>query len=739
MTDGHITLEGVVEKIIYYNEDNGYCVMVIVPDTLELGNEDNEITLVGNMPEILPGENVTVKGTWTVNPTYGRQLKVEFITRALPVTTEGILRYLSSGLIKHVGRKTATKILDHFGEKTLDILNHAPHRLYEVEDIPEYRIESIINTWTEQREIGEMMVFLQQYQIGTRLAQKIYRFYKEQDMSPLTVIQQDPYQLTYDITGIGFKIADKIALNVGLHYQDLKRLKAGIVYVLNEAVSDGHVFIPKELLLEKAEELLQVENEALLDNAYLMLTAEMRVRTESIPARNGEGWQVQATYMPALYHCEAGSARHVKTLIKEKATRLEKFKKMKQSEWPAFLAQAVSKGVSLNDQQQSAVKIALTNKMSILTGGPGTGKTTTLRAVIAALDLKECKYALASPTGRAAKRLSEATQRPASTIHRLLGFGKEGFSSEGGMQLDVDFVIIDEVSMLDITLFYALIQSIQPDTHLLLVGDVDQLPSVGAGDVLRDLIRSEICPVTRLQVIFRQQSNSLIIQNAHAINQGNMPILDNRGDDFFLFRQEDPNLASELLVDVVKNRIPNKFGYDPIDDLQVLSPMYRTPIGVDALNKALQTVLNPPGRNAEQLLAGQLYRVGDKVLQTKNNYEKDVFNGDIGRVHSIDKEQKLITLAIENRLVEYDWEDADQLTLAYACSVHRSQGSEYPCVVIPVMTQHFIMLQRNLLYTAITRAKQVVVLVGNERAIAIAVKNNKVAHRWSGLDWRLQV
>lgn len=729
-------IEGVVEKIIYYNDDNGYCVMVIVPDSLQMGHEDNEITVVGNMPEILPGENVTVKGVWVNNPTYGRQLKVEFINRTLPVTVEGIRRYLASGLIKHVGRKTAERIVDYFGEETLDILNHHPSRLYEIEDIPEYRIASIINTWAEQREIGEMMMFLQQYGIGTRLAQKIYRYYKDQDVSPLQVIQQDPYQLTYDIQGIGFKIADKIALNVGIHYQDIKRLKAGIVYVTNESISEGHVYIPKTMMLEKAEELLQVEDLALLDNALLMLIAEGHICTDTLPAPAGEEWQLQAIYVPSLYHSEVGAARCVKQMVTYPETRLKKFKKMSEKEWSVFL-ERISKDISLTDQQQNAIQIALKNKLSILTGGPGTGKTTTLKTLIAALDAKDYHYALASPTGRAAKRLSEATLRPASTIHRLLGFGINGFSDEG-YQLDVDFVVIDEVSMLDIVLFYALIRAIKPDTHLLLVGDVDQLPSVGPGDVLRDLIRSNICPVTRLNAIFRQQGGSLIIQNAHYINRGEMPIMDNRGDDFFMFRESDPQLASDLLVDIVKNRVPSKFGYDPIDQIQVLSPMYRTPIGVDALNKSLQSVLNPPGRPAEQLLNGQLFRVGDKVMQTRNNYEKDVFNGDIGRVHSIDKEEKLLTIAMDNRLVEYDWEDADQLTLAYACSVHRSQGSEYPAVVIPVLTQHYIMLQRNLLYTAITRAKQLVVLVGTERAIAIAVRNNKVAQRWSGLDWRLQ-
>jgi exodeoxyribonuclease V alpha subunit len=376
--------------------------------------------------------------------------------------------------------------------------------------------------------------------------------------------------------------------------------------------------------------------------------------------------------------------------------------------------------------------------VSILTGGPGTGKTTTLRTLITALKATGYDFKLASPTGRAAKRLSQATLHPASTIHRMLGYNPdEGFSYGATEPLDTQFVIIDEASMLDIRLFHALLQAIEPGTHLLLVGDVDQLPSVGPGDVLRDLIRSQICPVTRLNVIFRQEEGSRIILNAHRINRGEQPILDNQGHDFFFFGKEAPQEAAELLVDIVKNRIPEKFGYDPINDIQVLSPMYRTPIGVDELNIALQEQLNPPGNRAEQRFGKRLYRVGDKVIQTRNNYEKNVFNGDIGTIHSFDFEKKTIQVLIDGNAVEYSWYDMDELSLAYACTVHRAQGSEYPVVVFPVVTQHFMMLQRNLLYTAVTRAQKMVVLVGTRQAISIAVKNDQIAKRWSALDWRL--
>ncbi len=441
-------------------------------------------------------------------------------------------------------------------------------------------------------------------------------------------------------------------------------------------------------------------------------------------------------YLPAFYYSEKGVAARLLNIVNTPASRLRNANSI---QWQGFFQRLIVEDqIQLTDQQQQAVREAITRKVSILTGGPGTGKTTTLRAVIRALEATNARYALASPTGRAAKRISEATGRPAQTIHRLLGFKPGvGFVHNEETPLDIDMLILDETSMLDLVLFYNILKALTPDTHLMLVGDVDQLPSVGAGDVLRNLISSGVVHVTRLATIFRQASASLIITNAHRINQGQMPDLSNKGNDFFIFQADDPDAAAELVVDVVQNRIPKKFGFHPINEVQVLAPMYRGVIGVQALNERLQATLNPPGQSAERSIGGRVFRVGDKVIQMRNNYDKDVFNGDIGSIHSIDPVEHTLTVSIDNRLVEYDWADTSELTHAFAMSVHRSQGSEYTAVVIPVMTQHYLMLQRNLLYTAVTRARRLVVVVGSRKAIAIAVKNNAVLNRYSGLTWRL--
>ncbi len=448
-----------------------------------------------------------------------------------------------------------------------------------------------------------------------------------------------------------------------------------------------------------------------------------------------DGETIEAVYAPSLYHSEVGSAR--RALASSRASSaLAGAKKLDFS--ALFTSLSAESGITLTVQQQEAVKSALAHKLSVLTGGPGTGKTTTLRAVIHALEASGAKYALASPTGRAAKRLSEATGRNACTIHRLLGFGpKEGFAFNEHNPLKVDMLILDETSMLDITLFYNVLKALMPETHLMLVGDVDQLPSVGPGDVLRDVIRSGAAHVTRLEVIFRQAETSHIITNAHRINRGEPPHLGNDGEDFFMFSVDEPEAVADMVVDVVQNRIPSKFGLHPLDEVQVLSPMYRGTVGVAALNEKLQAALNPPGKAAERRIGGRLLRVGDKVMQTRNNYDLDVFNGDVGRIHSIDFTEQTISVAMDGRFVEYDWADADELIHAFAASVHRSQGSEYPAVVIPLVTQHYMLLQRNLLYTAITRAKKLVVLVGQRKAVYIAVKNNLVAQRYSALAWRL--
>ena len=470
--------------------------------------------------------------------------------------------------------------------------------------------------------------------------------------------------------------------------------------------------------------MLEVPPEV-VDEAVTRLAQQGELVIEIVP----DGLErIEACYIPPLYHSEKGAASRLRALIESPVSRLADLRRAGVQAMPHGAG-----GVELTPQQAEAVRLALTNKVSVLTGGPGTGKTTTLRALIDVLVRTRHRFLLASPTGRAAKRLSEATGQPARTIHRMLGFSpaEHGFTYNEENPLDADLIVIDEVSMLDLVLFYNLLKAIPPDAHLLLVGDVDQLPSVGAGDVLRDVIRGGV-PITRLDVIFRQEETSLIIRNAHRINRGETPDTSNRSRDFFMFVEEDPAAAAQLLVEVVKDRIPRKFGLDALEDIQVLAPMYRGPVGVMALNEALQEALNPSQeRKAERRLAGRLFRVGDKVIQTRNNYEKDVFNGDIGRVHSFDMTNQQMTVVIDGRFVQYDWSEADELTHAYCISVHRSQGGEYPCVVMPVMTQHYMMLQRNLLYTAVTRARQLVVLVGTRKAVAIAVKNDQVARRWS--------
>jgi exodeoxyribonuclease V alpha subunit len=725
-------IEGSVSIVTYYNAETGYCVLRIEPAVGML-----PVTVVGVMPEVQVGEFVKIEGGWDTHSKYGRQFKAQHMTRTFPVTEEGIKRYLGSGLIWGIRGRTADKIVDALGTDTIEILNstEAFHRLSEIKGVGRHRAGLIVEAWAEQREIADVMMFLQEYRVGTALSLKIYKFYKDQDLSPIQVLQEDPYQLTRDIHGVGFKTADRIAQNLGLPTDSPGRMQAALIYAMESAVSDGHIYLPEEEAIKRAAELLEITAADALN-----LALEVLLRNGNLKADNLQDGS-RTIYQPPLFYSERGSARVVRRLLENQDSKLydKGVLSMNSKDWDTLLNKASRGGVTLADQQREAVKMALKSKLSILTGGPGTGKTTTLRTIIAALDHFRCEYLLASPTGRAAKRLSQATERPAQTIHRLLGYNfSAGFEHNENNPLHGDFMIIDETSMLDIHLFYALLRALPYDCHLLLVGDVDQLPSVGAGDVLRDLIRAEICPVTRLNVIFRQGGGSLIVENAHRINQGESPILDNQGSDFFFFGKEDPNEAAELLVDVVKNRIPQKFGYDPIADVQVLSPMYRTPVGVEALNTALQEALNPPGRPAEKQLGGQLLRVGDKVIQTRNNYELGVYNGDIGIIHSFDFEKRQITVIIEADYYTYGWLEADQLSLAYACSVHRAQGSEYPVVVIPVMTQHYMMLQRNLLYTAVTRARKLVVLVGMRKAISMAVKNNQVAERYTALDTLLK-
>lgn len=723
-------LKGSVERITYYSEETGYCVLRLRPD--QARQLSDLVTVVGSMPELQPGETVRLEGEWTTHPRHGRQFRAEMVTQIRPASAEAISRYLGSGLIKGVGPVTAKRIVDYFGAATLEVLDHEAARLIEVPGVGKHRVALIAQAWIEQQQIKEVMLFLQGHGVSSGLAVKIYKAYGDQSIG---IVSRDPYRLARDIFGIGFRTADKIAQNLGLPADSPERIGAGVVFSLQEATNEGHVYVPRDSLAESAAAMLEVPPD-LVETSIQTLIQHGQIYTETIPDGLAH---VEATYLPPMFYSEKGAAARLKLMVETPQSRLADLAAIDLESLIATLS--ARREIALTAQQREAVRLALTNKISVLTGGPGTGKTTTLHAVIAVLERTNHRFMLASPTGRAAKRLGEATGHSARTIHRMLGFSPSDMTFLHGENnpLDADLIVVDEASMLDLVLFYNLLKAIKPDTHLLLVGDVDQLPSVGAGDVLRDVIRSGIGPVTHLDVIFRQAGNSQIIRNAHRINRGELPDMSNQSDDFFVFSEDDPDAAAALLVDVVQNRIPARFGLDPMRDIQVLAPMYRGAAGVSALNNVLQETLNAPTpRLAERRLAGRLFRVGDKVIQTRNNYEKDVFNGDIGRVYSFDLTNQVMVIAFEDRFVKYDWFDADELTHAYCISVHRSQGSEYPCVVMPVVTQHYMMLQRNLLYTAVTRAKKLVVLVGTRKAVAIAVNNDKVARRWSALDWRLK-
>ncbi len=750
------TLTGSVERITYYNPENGYSVVRLRPERGNVPGRNREglVTITGNLPELAPGEHLRLRGQWINHPKHGLQFQAEVCEQTLPATVAGIRRYLGSGLIKGIGPRLAGRIVTHFGRETLEVIEHHPERLREVPDIGPKRSRLIARAWDEQKQVKEIMLFLHGHGVSTNLAIKIYKQYGDQ---ALGIVQNDPYRLARDIFGVGFKTADRIAQALGLPSDHPSRIEAGIVYALNEMSDDGHVYAPRPELTGRVAGLLEV-SEALIPPALERLTQDDRIRQELLPFLNGTVTQEQphldtppppgtlqepsgtygqyAIYLTPFYYSEKGVAERLCSLNYQLPSNLSDLP-------PAFVAL----DPRLSAEQHKAIKTALSNPLSILTGGPGTGKTTCIQALISALESAQKRYALASPTGRAAKRLSEATGRPASTIHRLLGYSPgEGFKHNAEKPLPIDMLVVDETSMLDLVLANQLLKALQPGTHLLLVGDVDQLPSVGAGDVLRDVIASGIAPVTRLSAIFRQAAGSHIITNAHRVNQGQMPIFPRSAEtdsttwgDFFLFPAESAEEAADWLLEVVCKRVPARFGFQPREQIQVLSPMYRGPVGVNALNARLQAELNPPSpRKPEKTLFGQTFRPGDKVMQTQNNYDKDVFNGDIGYLVALDPIQHTLRVDFDGRGVEYDWSEADQIVLAYAVSVHKAQGSEFPVVVVPLVTAHYLMLQRNLLYTAITRARELCVLVGSRRAIGIAVRNNKVAQRYTALDWRLR-
>jgi exodeoxyribonuclease V alpha subunit len=732
------TLIGTVERITYYNEENGYTVAQLVPE-----GRAYTVTVIGNLLDVSPGENLRLHGGWTQHPRYGRQFQVERYTTVLPATAAGIEKYLGSGLIKGIGPVTARRIVRRFKLDTLRIIEEEPQRLREVLGVGKHRAAVIERAWEEQKAIKEVMLFLQSHNVSTSHAVRIYKTYGDASIS---VVRNDPYRLARDIHGIGFLTADKIARELGLAHDSPQRVQAGITYTLGQMADDGHVYAPQGELIHESTRILEVPPE-LVAEGIERLTAEQQVHVEPFtyaqPAGEPEAQPLhedQAIYLPPFYHSEVGVANRLRTILNVEESRLAFYRGADLDR--VFDHLAHQDGLALNQGQQTAVRTALTHKGTVLTGGPGTGKTTAVRTVIRLLEARAYSYALAAPTGRAAKRLAEATGREAKTVHRLLEFKpQKGFLFQRNEEnpLDVDMVIVDEASMLDLLLTNHLLKAIHPESHLLLVGDVDQLPSVGAGNVLRDIIESGVAAVISLTEIFRQAEGSLIIENAHRINRGEMPHFGRQATDFFLFPAEDAEQAADLVVDLVQNRIPRKFGLDPLDDIQVLSPLHRGAAGVGELNRRLQTGLNGPLEGKPERRHGaRVFRLGDRVMQIRNNYDKEVFNGDMGRVTALDVVNQSLTVRIDDLDVVYEFSELDELVHAYAVSVHKSQGSEYRAVVVPVLTQHYIMLQRNLLYTAVTRAKELVVLVGTRRAIGIAVRNNKIAERHTALDTRLR-
>ncbi|MFJ2195123.1 ATP-dependent RecD-like DNA helicase [Streptomyces violaceusniger] len=726
-------VEGVLERITYANEENGYTVARV-----DTGRGSGDLlTVVGSLLGAQPGESLRMEGRWGSHPQYGKQFTVENYQTVLPATVQGIRRYLGSGLIKGIGPRIADRITEHFGVDTLDVIEERPERLVEVPGLGPKRTKMIAAAWEEQKAIKEVMVFLQGVGVSTSIAVRIYKKYGDASIS---VVKNEPYRLAADVWGIGFLTADKIAQSVGIPHDSPDRVKAGLQYALSQSADQGHCYLPEEQLIADAVKLLQVDTGLVIDCLGELAAEDEGVVREPVPGP-ADGEPVSAVYLVPFHRAEISLAGQVLRLLRTQEDRLPAFGDV---DWDKALDWLASRtGADLAPEQSQAVRLALTEKVAVLTGGPGCGKSFTVRSVVELARAKKAKVVLAAPTGRAAKRLSELTGAEASTVHRLLELKPGGDAAyDRDRPLDADLVVVDEASMLDLLLANKLVKAVPPGAHLLFVGDVDQLPSVGAGEVLRDLLApGSPVPAVRLTRIFRQAQQSGVVTNAHRINEGVPPVT--RGlSDFFLFVEDDTEEAGRLTVDVAARRIPAKFGLDPRRDVQVLAPMHRGPAGAGTLNGLLQQAITPARPDLpERRLGGRVFRVGDKVTQIRNNYEKGangVFNGTVGVVTSLDTdEQRLTVRTDEDEEVPYDFDELDELAHAYAVTIHRSQGSEYPAVVIPVTTGAWMMLQRNLLYTAVTRAKRLVVLVGSRRALGQAVRTVSAGRRCTALDHRL--
>jgi exodeoxyribonuclease V alpha subunit len=719
-------LQGQVERITYANEESGYSVIKV-----KVRGRRDLVTVVGSFVSVTPGEVLRMEGTWSQHSQYGEQFKVERYETLTPATVEGIRKYLGSGLIKGIGPVMAGRIVKRFGEDTLEVIDEHPERLREIEGIGAYRADQIRAAWEDQKEIREVMVFLRSHEIGAGYAARIFKHYGK---SSLQVLNDNPYRLAMDVSGIGFLTADKIARNLGFAVDSPLRAEAGVLYVLQEAAEDGHVCTPYTWLLEKCLELLQIPREQ-LEGPLFRLVSDQRVVIEDLPGEIAEGFgDARAVYLRGYFLAETQVAHRLRRLLL--VPRLQR----KVDADKALLWVQDKLSVKLAPLQAEAVRRALTDKVLVITGGPGTGKTTLIRAILLLYQQLGARICLAAPTGRAAKRLSEATRHGASTIHRLLEFSPQpgGFQRNEERPLNADLVVVDEASMLDCLLMNHLLKAIPTPATLVLVGDVDQLPSVGAGAVLDDVIASRQFPVVRLTEIFRQAQKSQIVVNAHRVREGLFPYVSTateEAQDFFFIEKDDPEEVLQIVVKLCRERIPGRFRLDAIEDVQVLSPMHRGAIGAQRLNATLQEALNPQTEVLER--AGRSFRPQDKVMQIRNNYDKEVFNGDLGRVRKIDPENQIMRVEVDGRMIDYAFDELDELVLAYAVTVHKAQGSEYPAVVLPLLTQHYLMLQRNLLYTAITRGRKLVVIVGSKKALAIAVKNDKTQKRFTLLRDRL--
>ncbi len=711
-------LRCVVERVTYQNETNGYSVI-----KCRAKGYADLITVVGSMPEVHVGSVLTLSGEWTVNPKFGRQFTVSGFEETLPATVYGIEKYLGSGLVKGIGPKFAARIVRAFGAETLNVIEEDPDALLRVPGIGKLRVERIKKSWDEQKEIKNIMLFLQGHDVSTTHATKIYKTYGSDS---IRVVKENPYRLADDIWGIGFRTADTIAEKLGVEKETAVRLRSGLLYTLNRLSDEGHCYARRDQLLKTGAELLAVD-ESVLPAVLDEMVRQDDVKTELIDGEDSAPGET-AVYLPPFWFAETGTAKRLKQIFSSPASVKVK---------PQGLEERIRRvtGLNYDPAQMDAIRCAAGSKILILTGGPGTGKTTTTLGILTAFRQAGAKILLAAPTGRAAKRLSETTGMEARTIHRLLEFKPpEGCQKNEQNPLEGDVLILDECSMIDIMLMYSLLKAVPDSMTLIFVGDVDQLPSVGAGNVLRDLIDAGVFPVVRLTKIFRQAAASRIITNAHRINRGRMPDLSNgKQSDFFFLEEEDPETAAQEIVRLVKERLPRAYG---TRDIQVLTPMQRGAVGAANLNQVLQAALNADAAGLRR--GGTDYRLHDKVMQIRNNYDKEVFNGDIGTVCRVNTEDRELTVSFDGREVLYDVTELDELVLAYAATVHKSQGSEYPIVVMPVLMTHYVMLQRNLVYTGVTRAKKLMVMIGSTKALALAVRNVTVTRRNTMLKERLK-